>query len=312
MAGATAEAEPRIAMDEESAEQLKIEVVGTGAMALAVREATAEIDMARRRADALRAATIAHTLPTDWCRMGEKAYLQNCGCERVAALWGIEVEPIKPGNIERTEYEEEESEGLRVRHVKFEVLLTGHSKRTGERKTEIGSRSTYSGFFHDRYVEGSTAERELIIDDVKKSALTNAHGRLTRALTGMSGIPIAELQKLRMAIGQIPRVDYQTGGKGGATNPDDATEPQLKLIARLAAEQGRVEGLGKGDQARTFEALSSQCRVSKKIASVLIETLKSAEDPMPAAEFWKRVNRRAAAPQQPPAAGQAAPPEGKA
>lgn len=242
-----------------------------------------QIHVIQRRAELLRVATISLTLPEDWVRMGDFVYLQNKGCERISKAWGIEVDRVGPEDFTR--------EDLPGSHVAWSVIVSGRCTRTGESKSEIGSRSTVSDFYRSRYEEAGPAEKTVLVYDCKKSALTNAHGRLTRALTGMSGIATAQLQKYGFDVAQIPSAEYTKGGKGGKLNADDASDKQIWKIAALACKDRRVEGLGEQDMDRT-KAMLGRCRLTggrQGSASRIIEWLGQQRQPVTMEAFLAEV-----------------------
>lgn len=246
-----------------------------------VREAELSVQAAKRQAELLRGATVAQTLPSDWVKQGDYGYLQDCGCQRVAPLWGIQFSPTKLSDFEK--------EILPEGHVRFSVMVSGRSERVpGLERTEIGTRSTASEFWKKRWEnpEISHGEREQILMDVKKAALTNAHGRVTRALSGMGRMPIEQLGAYGLDVGKIPGVEYQSSAKGGSGN--NASEPQMKRIAALACFEGKVEGVERKDFNKTLQTLKENCLLSKKAASELMEFIEKSEEPVSKAEFWKR------------------------
>lgn len=242
-----------------------------------------QIAVIRRTAELLRAATISLTLPNDWVRMGDYGYLQNKGCERVTKAWGIQTERVERDDFTR--------DPLPGGHVGWSVIVSGYCERTGERKTEIGLRSTVSQFYRDRFEEAGETERTLLIYDCKKSALTNAHGRLTRALTGMSGLALTVLSANGVDVDKIPEAEFQNGGKGGRLNANEASDAQLWKIAALACKDRRVQGLASKDMDRTKEMLQ-RCRLTRGrqgTASAVIEWLQQQAQPVPMDEFLGRV-----------------------
>jgi hypothetical protein len=258
-----------------------------------IEEAKLAIQAAAAMATALRRATIAQTLATDWViheantpdgDKAEFAYLQDCGCQRVANLWGIE--------FERTRLDDFQKEVLSSGHVVYSIMVTGRSTRTGLERTEIGTRSTSSSFFvrqWDKAQENDdeSAMRQILLN-VQKAALTNAHGRVTRAVTGMNRMPASELQMIlgeRGAKG-VSRVDYKQQGGG-------PTEGQVKKIAGLACYEGKVEGYARKDYWTLVKLLKEQSELTKGRAGEVIEWLGGAQGKVAKADLLERCGVRA-------------------
>lgn len=242
-----------------------------------------QVEALQRRAELLRVATIALTLPEDWVRMGDAGYLQNKGCERVTGAWGIEFDRVHPLDFQR--------ENLHGGHVAWAVLVSARCSRTGEARSQLGTRSTVSEFYRDRFDAAGENERVQLIYDCRKSAFTNAIGRVTRALTGMSGIPIAQLERYGLDPTRIPEAQFIKGGKGGGLTADGASEKQLWKIAALACKDRRVQNLNAPDLEHT-QAMLRTCRLTGGrggTASQVIEWLSSARTAVPMDEFLQRV-----------------------
>lgn len=255
------------------------------ALQLSVVAVEQQVEMLRRQAELLRVATVALTLPEDWVAMGGSGYLRNVGCERVSKAWGIEIDRPEPADWGRDE--------LPDGHVVWSVILSGRCLRTGEAKSELGSRSTLSDFYAKRWAAGGSAERLLIVYDCKKAALTNAHGRLTRALTGMHGIPIEQLKRYGLDIARIPEAPFEKGGKGGALTTTEASGKQLWKIAALACRDRRVVGLKPEALDRTLEMLKGLrpglTGGRDGSASAVIGWLAETEEPVTMQQFLEAV-----------------------
>lgn len=241
-----------------------------------IRDAEQRVQAAAAMSVALRRATIAQTLPQDWVFHGDFAYLQDCGCQRVAGLWGIE--------FDKTALRDFQREDLPDGHIRFEVMVTGRSTRTNLERTEIGTRSTASEFFKARWEkaidEEDTAKQHQILMDVKKSALTNAHGRVVRALTGMGHMPNDQLkQTLGDSAGKATNVAHQTQG--------GATEATLKKIAGLACMEQRVKGCDRGHFGAVLETLK-ECSMQQRKASDVIKWLQNQPEPVEKSAFLQQ------------------------
>lgn len=135
----------------------------------------------------LRTAAIRATSPEDWLlfkapdEQGAQVvgYLQDCGCDRVRDLYGIEV-----FNVSSPQKESGAEPGI------FHYLISGDGRCKITRQTveaiEGGRSST------DDFCRGKTGiELELL---VRKAARANMDGNITRELAGMKSVPVAELQ----------------------------------------------------------------------------------------------------------------------
>lgn len=132
----------------------------------------------------LRKAAIRATSPEDWLLFRDRkgaviGYLQDCGCDRIRDLYGIQV--LNVGKPEKITSEDGES---------FTYLITGagYCSLTKQNLEAIeGGRS--SG---DDFVKGKRGvELELA---VRKAARANLDGNITRELAGLKSVPMRELE----------------------------------------------------------------------------------------------------------------------
>lgn len=257
------------------------------------------VQAAKARALALRAGTLVQTLPTDWVRHRSRSgdefcYLQDKGCQRTASLWGVSFDPVSMRDFEREELPG--GEELPKPHVNYSIMVTGRA-RVGDRmleRTEIGSRSTAGDVWRKQWEDPETtaAERFTILQHVKKAALTNAHGRITRALTGMSGMPVNDVcAALKCKPENIPGIEYKSGAKGGGQQGSGPNEGQLKALTFQAIEH--VEGMTRDDFDKTMEVLSTSCpEFTSRECSQAIDWLKQQKGRVPKQAFWSRVKFR--------------------
>ena len=248
-------------------------------------------------------ASIKVTYPEDWVvypsRDGHKlCYLQDVGCQRIRALWGISFDRT---DLMRDMIEERIEDDDDV-HFQYIARVGGACSVTGETSDELGSRLTSDGLFkiawHDARNEPS--ERARLKANVRKAALANGQGRLVRKFTGTNLMPIEVLAKYGLDIARCRGIRFESGTKGGAGG--GASDPQLGKIAGLACMEAKVEGFGKGDRQKTLDTLKADCTISSKDASALIDSMMKA--PIAKAEFWKRVGYKA--PEKPAAEPQKA------
>ena len=239
-------------------------------------------------------ASIKLTFPEDWVvyptRDGHKlCYLQDVGCQRIRALWGISFDRT---DLMRDMIEERIEDDEDV-HFQYIARVGGECSVTGEASDELGSRLTSDGLFkiawHD--AKNEPAERARLKANVRKAALANGQGRLVRKFTGMNLMPIEILAKYGMDTARCRGIKFESGTKGGTGG--GASEPQLRRIAGLACMEGHVEGCAKSDYGKTLESLKSSCTLSSKDASRLMDDLQNQKAPMSKADFWKRAGYKA-------------------
>jgi hypothetical protein len=136
----------------------------------------------------LRKASIRATSPEDWLlfkapdEQGGQivGYLQDCGCDRVRDLYGIEI-----FNVTRPEKVVGNDPG----NFHYLISASGRCKLTRQVVEEMeGGRSSTDDFCRGK----SGAELELL---VRKAARANVDGNITRELAGMKSVPIADLKE---------------------------------------------------------------------------------------------------------------------
>ena len=146
---------------------------------LAIIEARAKI------LETLRKAAIRATSPEDWLLFKDRkgaviGYLQDCGCDRVRDLYGIEIQDV--GRPEKVSGEDGQS---------FTYLIEGggYCGITHQTVQSIeGGRSSNDDFVRDKH----GVELELA---VRKAARANLDGNITRELAGLKSVPLQELQE---------------------------------------------------------------------------------------------------------------------
>jgi hypothetical protein len=161
---------------------------------------------------ALRKAAIRETYPSDWIIhvsrnadgeiIRQVGYLQDCGAERAAKPFGIQVG-------QPTDRREDFSDGTLAYHLEAEAW----SRVTGERIQRVeGSRWSGDKFFQRQVKE---AGDKVDPTDVSKAAYANLHGRAVRALAGLSAVPVDVLDAAGLDTKKCVFVDYEKGAKGG-------------------------------------------------------------------------------------------------
>lgn len=123
------------------------------------------------------------TDPEDWLLFRSEdgrvtAYLQDCGCERIRPLWGIDIHPTKTEKIDQDKQE-------------YMVVVTGDAVSNVTKKVVEGlegARCSTDDFC--RYKNGA---QKLL--SVRKAARANLDGGCVRELTGLSSVPMEELNE---------------------------------------------------------------------------------------------------------------------
>ena len=146
---------------------------------LAIIEARAKI------LETLRKAAIRATSPEDWLLFKDRkgaviGYLQDCGCDRVRDLYGIEIQDV--GRPEKVSGEDGQS-------FTYLIMGGGYCGITHQTVESIeGGRSSNDDFVKDKY----GVELELA---VRKAARANLDGNITRELAGLKSVPLQELNE---------------------------------------------------------------------------------------------------------------------
>jgi hypothetical protein len=161
--------------------------------------------------ETLRRAAIRATSPEDWLLFKSPeeqggqtvGYLQDAGCDRVRDLYGVEIY-----NVSRPELVETNDPAV------FHYLITGSGrcKLTRQILEDVeGGRSSTDDFCKDK----TGLELRLA---VRKAARANLDGGITRELTGLKSVPIAELEAAWT--GTSKKVENCRKGRGFGTRSE--------------------------------------------------------------------------------------------
>lgn len=132
----------------------------------------------------LRKAAIRATSPEDWLLFRDRkgaviGYLQDCGCDRVRDLYGIEITEVG-----RPEKMKGDQPGV------FTYLIEGSGYCGITKQSVVGIEGGRSST--DDFVRGKAGvELELA---VRKAARANLDGNITRELAGLKSVPLDELK----------------------------------------------------------------------------------------------------------------------
>jgi len=167
----------------------------------------------------LRVASIRATSPSDWLlyqatdrrddSVRTTGYLQDAGCQRVASLWGIEIfgvsDPVKVSNNDGT--------------LNFMYFVTGNGRCmiTGQTIEGVeGGRAS-----DDDFCRGKTGVALELA--VRKSARANLDGNVVRKLSGLSSVPLEELQSAWEGTGKDASRCVKGRGFGSSKDPESGS-----------------------------------------------------------------------------------------
>jgi len=135
--------------------------------------------------ETLRVASIKLTMPNDWTLFKSPegvvtGFLGDQGCDRVKKLWGIQVNNL--GRMEEIRTEDSDE-------FAFRITGDGVCGMTGEAVFEMeGVR-----YSTEPYAQQKPAGLQRVVA-VQKAARANLDGGITRELTGLKSVPLAELE----------------------------------------------------------------------------------------------------------------------
>lgn len=180
-------------------------------------EMVAKAEAAVELVNKVKAICLRVTRYTDWKKLGDKAYLQASGVDKVAAQWGVSFSFDKEGVQRR----EEDRGGTKV--VVFSVRCSAHFN--GRTVEAVGVCDSEKQFYVGRDNPKPFEERDF--SSMEKHAATNAKNRALKAILGFDGIPWEEVEQILGAAAQkIQSVSY--GGKAEYAQPQTAGDGKAK------------------------------------------------------------------------------------
>ena len=162
--------------------------------------------------------SILATNRADWVLFENKPCLQNSGCMKIAALWGV--------SFESPEIKEEKRNDTRGEYITFTV--SGRASFKGRVVDDIGTASTRDPLYAGKK-ENPLPLADIDLTDIKKAALTNWQSRILRKILGLS-FEMADLEK--MGIKLEKSFSFAKGGKGGGLI-SDAQGKRLFALVRV-------------------------------------------------------------------------------
>ena len=147
------------------------------------------VQVIKARAEILsvaRRAAVHMTSPEDWIKYKDKegrevAYLQDCGCDRVRDVFGIEVYDV--GRLEKIQVNADE--------FMYVITANGRCHLTNQKLEAVeGGRSSNDDFVtrHQPPLKGYEVELA-----VRKAARANLDGQICRTLAGLQSVPRDEI-----------------------------------------------------------------------------------------------------------------------
>jgi hypothetical protein len=196
-------ANPEVMQPETALAKPSLPVTIEDLAALPEEEGVAIIEGRQEILDTLRKASILLTHPQDWVLYKAEnritCYLQDCGCQRVMALWGIDIEPT--GGYERIDDKDTEE-------FAYSCKADGFCASTNRAvKAVQGLRlSTEDVVKNLPRLQKSIRVRQL--------ATANRDGNIVRMLTGLKSVAIEELDSVWKAEGKGKSVALCVPGRG--------------------------------------------------------------------------------------------------
>jgi len=216
------------------------------------------IEIVRARADILETLTLAairRTDPEDWLLFrtkdgAELGYLQDCGADRVADLWGISVYDVK--SPERT--------ALDGGAYLYSVRGSGRCGVTGKTVMDVeGCRTSDEDFCSRDDVKPGM--KEVL---VRKAARANLDGSIVRELSGMKSVPLARLTEAWKGTAKNPAKCHR--GRGYGSGKD--------------REAGKVAENGVSDEAvKLGDEIMKRTNGDKEAARALLLEITKADRP---------------------------------
>lgn len=234
--------------------------------------------------ETLRKAAIRATHPEDWILFKAPddqggqvvGYLQDCGCDRVRDIWGIEVYGLsRPDKIA----------GNTPDAFNYIVGGSGRCKLTRQVVEDMeGGRSSL-----DDFCKGKTgADLELT---VRKAARANLDGNITRELAGMKSVPLQEIETAWA--GTNKKVERCRRGRGFGSRDErlGATRvgtPEVEPPVCIHCKAKMVYRPGTGGRGGFYGCPKYQTHADKKFtvdaAKWVAEQQQKATPPPPAAD----------------------------
>jgi hypothetical protein len=170
---------------------------------------------------------------SDWIRFGDKGYLTESGCSKIASLFGVSME--FPRKVDRK---------IEDRSGKAVIVFTAYCKATfnGRVVEAVGICDSEKSFYKGKDDPKPLEERDF--NSMMKHAATNASNRALKAIIGFGGITWDEVEASlgHSQAGQITQVSFKRGDKATQAQTVDATSTKAEMKRMLLdMAQGDVE-----------------------------------------------------------------------
>ena len=144
----------------------------------------------------------------DWIKQGESWYLMDCGSEKIAIAWGVDLAII--GDLTREDLHDAKGD-----YYIYTAKGRARSSKFGRYLEDIGTCSQRDKFFG--MAGGNLKEVEDIdINMIKKKAVTNCYNRLIKRLCGLLSVTEDQIKAAGLDISKMQKVVFQSGSKKAA------------------------------------------------------------------------------------------------
>lgn len=194
--------------------------------------------------------------PKDFLNLGGKPYLTEAGAMKFAGIYGVSFKNIR---VTQSNYEDEVGPV-----VAFQAEVTAVFQNRQD--TEIGMAASSEDFFKRKVLGKEETQRvplsEIKVADVMKKAITNAKGRATRKILGLSFTweeVKANFARAGKKAGDMVAVQYK--GKSGERN---TTTGKGTVNATKTELANKIFAMCEGNQEDAAEMLYSYSKFNTK------------------------------------------------
>ena len=183
----------------------------------------------------------------DVVMLGGKPYLTSPACMKFAQFFGVSFKDL---TVEMYSYEDEKGPV-----IQYDATVTATFQ--GREVTESGSASSADAFFNRK--GNRLPLSEINRPNVRKKAITNAKGRATKAVLGLS-FTLEELQEIFRSVGKDLKESAQVSyNKGGFKDTQPKGEgPNIKELGK------RLMAMAMGDKTRASNLLAQYSKFKTK------------------------------------------------
>jgi len=170
------------------------------------------------------------TNPEDWIIQRSSGgalspYLQDRGTERIAIAFGVDVS----GLALSIEWMEDD----KGRYYTFIATGKAFSKKLGRYVEDVGVCSSRDKFFAKIGDEWREIE-EVDAANIRKKAITNLYGRLTKRLLGLIGVSMDDLRTAGFNVERMQKIEYPAGQQKAEKLLSPEALEKRKEIERIA------------------------------------------------------------------------------